>query len=66
MLIVAHLDDMPATGAAPGADDNASGSVGVMIASEIMRDYQFERTVRFIFFTGEEQGLLEARPTPRW
>ncbi len=27
-IICAHLDDMPPTGPAPGADDNASGSVG--------------------------------------
>jgi hypothetical protein len=57
VLITAHLDDMPASGAAPGADDNASGSVGVMIAAEILSKFQFERTLRFIFFTGEEQGL---------
>lgn len=57
VLITAHLDDMPSIGAAPGADDNASGSVGVMIAAEILSDHPFERTVRFAFFTGEEQGL---------
>jgi Zn-dependent M28 family amino/carboxypeptidase len=57
VLITAHLDDMPSRGRAPGADDNASGSVGVMVAAEIMSQYHFERTVRFVFFTGEEQGL---------
>jgi leucyl aminopeptidase len=57
VLITAHLDDMPSGGRAPGADDNASGSVGVMLAAEIMSQYRFERTVRFVFFTGEEQGL---------
>jgi hypothetical protein len=57
VLITAHLDDMPSSGTAPGADDNASGSVGVMIAAEIMSQYRFDRTVRFALFTGEEQGL---------
>ncbi len=57
VLITAHLDDVPSSGRAPGADDNASGSVGVMLAAEIMSQYHFERTVRFVFFTGEEQGL---------
>ncbi|CAG0932248.1 Bacterial leucyl aminopeptidase [Thermoflexales bacterium] len=57
VLITAHLDDMPSSGRAPGADDNASGSVGVMLVAEIMSQYHFERTVRFVFFTGEEQGL---------
>jgi Zn-dependent M28 family amino/carboxypeptidase len=57
VLITAHIDDMPSSGAAPGADDNASGSVGVLMAAEIMSQYHFERTVRFVLFTGEEQGL---------
>jgi hypothetical protein len=58
VLITGHLDDMPSGGIAPGADDNASGSVGVMAAANAMSQYFFERTVRFVFFTGEEQGLL--------
>lgn len=58
VLITAHLDDMPSGTLAPGADDNASGSVGVMIAADVLSAYAFERTVRFVFFTGEEQDLL--------
>ncbi len=58
VLITAHLDDMPSGTLAPGADDNASGSVGVMMAAQILSQYWFERTIRFVFFTGEEQGLL--------
>ena len=57
VLVTAHLDDMPSSGRAPGADDNASGSVGVLTAADILSRYGFERTVRFVFFTGEEQGL---------
>lgn len=57
VLITAHLDDMPEGNLAPGADDNASGSVGVMIAAARLASRRFERTVRFIFFTGEEQDL---------
>ena len=57
VLITAHIDDMPSSGTAPGADDNASGSVGVLVAAKIMGQYHFERTVRFVLFTGEEQGL---------
>ncbi|MBI5563549.1 MAG: M20/M25/M40 family metallo-hydrolase [Chloroflexi bacterium] len=57
VLITGHLDDMPATGRAPGADDNASGSVGVLLAAQLMQGQPFERTVRFVLFTGEEQGL---------
>ena len=57
VLITAHLDDMPTSSTAPGADDNASGSVGVMCCAELLKNQQFTRTIRFVFFTGEEQGL---------
>lgn len=58
VLLTAHLDDMPASGGAPGADDNASGCAALLAAADIMSRYRFERTIRFVFFTGEEQGLL--------
>ena len=57
-IITAHIDDMPSGGVAPGADDNASGSTAVMIAADILTQYRWDCTLRFIFFTGEEQGLL--------
>jgi len=57
VLVTAHLDDMPSSGAAPGADDNGSGSAALLAAAQIMSRYQFQRTIRFVFFTGEEQGL---------
>jgi hypothetical protein len=57
-LITAHIDDMPQASIAPGADDNASGSTAVMIASDIFSQYRWGCTLRFAFFTGEEQGLL--------
>ncbi len=58
VLIMAHLDCMPSGSVSYGADDNGSGSVGVMVCAEILSQYQFNRTLRFCFFTGEEQGLL--------
>ena len=58
IVVVAHLDDMPNVKKAPGADDNASGAAGVLVAAEILARYRFERTIRFLFVTGEEQGLL--------
>ena len=57
VLVTAHLDDMPKTAPAPGADDNASGSAALLTAARIMASGSFERTIRFVFFTGEEQGL---------
>jgi hypothetical protein len=56
-IIGAHLDDVPSLGTAPGADDNASGSVGTLIAADILSQYQWSCTLRFAFWTGEEQGL---------
>lgn len=56
-LITAHLDDMPSGAYAPGADDNASGSVGVLMAADILSQYYFDCTLRYVLFTGEEQGL---------
>jgi len=58
VLITAHLDNLPSSGTAPGADDNATGSVGVMVSAQQLSQQVFHRTVRFIFFTGEEQWLL--------
>lgn len=58
VLVTAHLDDVPESHPAPGADDNASGSTALLMAAEIMASGTFERTLRFVFFTGEEQGIL--------
>lgn len=58
VVICGHIDDMPSGLLAPGADDNASGSIGVLAAATAMRRYSFDRTIRYVLFTGEEQGLL--------
>lgn len=60
ILVTAHLDDMPGSSStiAPGADDNGSGSVTVLRAAQIMAALPFQKTIRFICFTGEEQGLM--------
>lgn len=57
VLVTAHLDSTSEGGVAPGADDDASGSVAVLTLAEILAPYQFQRTLRFVLFTGEEQGL---------
>ena len=59
-IICAHYDsrsDIPYH-IAPGADDNASGSAAVLEAARILSQQQFPRTLRFIHFAGEEQGLI--------
>lgn len=57
-IIGAHLDDMPAGSTAPGADDNGSGSAATLVAADILSQYGWGCTLRFAFWTGEEQGLL--------
>ncbi len=54
-IIGAHIDDVNGT---PGADDNASGSVATLLAADILSQFQWGCTLRFAFWTGEEQGLL--------
>ena len=54
-----HYDSLAMLSAtAPGADDNASGTVGVMEAARILSGYSFENTVTFIAFASEESGLI--------
>lgn len=43
---------------APGADDNGSGATSVLEAVRVTQGYNFEKSLRFIAFCGEEQGLL--------
>lgn len=42
----------------PGADDNASGCAAVLEAARIMSAYKWQHTLKFVLFSGEEQGLL--------
>ena len=62
-LITAHLDSTAANSGtndpAPGADDNGSGSVSVLEAARVLKNsgIQFNSTIEFILFSGEEQGL---------
>ena len=54
-IICAHYDTVSA---GPGADDDTSGTVAVIMAALIMSQYQFNHTIKFVAFSGEEQGLL--------
>jgi hypothetical protein len=54
-IICAHYDTVSA---GPGADDDTSGTVAVIMAAYIMSHYQFNNTIKFVTFSGEEQGLL--------
>ncbi|MFQ5807168.1 MAG: M20/M25/M40 family metallo-hydrolase [Phycisphaerae bacterium] len=43
---------------APGCDDNGSGTATVLMAARILSNYEFEGTIRFIAFAGEEQWMV--------
>ncbi len=49
--------DLPA----PGANDNATGVATVLEAARIFHDIDFDFTVRFVLFSGEELGLFGSR-----
>ena len=60
VLLVAHIDSYSTNSdpvyIAPGADDNASGTAGVIVAAEVLHQYRFACTIRYILFTAEEYG----------
>ncbi|HZU86994.1 MAG TPA: M20/M25/M40 family metallo-hydrolase, partial [Anaerolineaceae bacterium] len=58
VILSAHIDSYCEETRCVGADDNASGATGVLIAAENLSGMRFERTLRFVFFTGEEIDLL--------
>jgi hypothetical protein len=63
ILVGAHFDAVPGTF---GADDNASGTAALLEIARVLRNPAFtsaspRRTVRLVFFTLEEAGLIGAR-----
>lgn len=56
----------PAIDPAPGADDDGSGTAAVMLAAECLRTVvaagrEPARTLRFVLFNAEEQGLVGSK-----
>jgi hypothetical protein len=46
---------------APGVTDDGSGTACVMECARVMSQYEFDATLVFVAFAGEEQGLVGAR-----
>ena len=65
VIVTAHLDSINLQGGpaapAPGADDNASGSAGLLEIARAFKDHQGANDLRFILFGGEEQGLFGSK-----
>jgi hypothetical protein len=54
IIVDAHYDTVSN---APGADDNGSGTVGVLEIARLLSRYPTKKTIRFIGFDLEEAGL---------
>ena len=66
VVVTAHLDSINTRGGAaaraPGADDNGSGSAGLLsIAAALAEHPQQVHDLQLILFGGEEQGLFGSR-----
>jgi hypothetical protein len=55
IIFNAHYDTVKGT---VGANDDGSGIVGVLAAAYVLSQYNFKRTMKFVTFSGEEEGLL--------
>lgn len=63
VIVCAHYDSRMqtlsnATSPAPGADDNASGVAALLEIARLVQGLPLNPEVRFVAFSGEEQGLL--------
>jgi len=55
LILAAHYDAVPNS---PGADDNASGVAALLEVARTLRIQKHRRTIRLVFFTLEEVGLI--------
>lgn len=65
IIIAGHLDSTSPSPQklAPGADDNGSGSAGVIALAKLLKDSGLKpkATIKFVLFMGEEQGLYGSK-----
>lgn len=58
IIIDAHYDSVNNS---PGADDNGSGTVGILEAARILAPFNFDKSIAIIGFDHEEQGLIGSK-----
>lgn len=58
LIFNAHYDTVRVS---PGANDDGSGVVAVLTAAYVLSKFEFNRTIKFVTFSGEEKGLLGSR-----
>ena len=59
VIICGHYDSHPNNSV--GANDNGSGVAAIMEVARILKNVPTEYSIKFIHFTGEEQGLLGSK-----
>ncbi|MBN1861776.1 MAG: M28 family peptidase [Candidatus Thermoplasmatota archaeon] len=52
-ILCGHYDTVAGS---PGANDDGSGTAAVLAIASVLRNYEFNQTIRFITFSGEEVG----------
>ncbi|KYK20204.1 hypothetical protein AYK25_01310 [Thermoplasmatales archaeon SM1-50] len=52
-ILCGHYDTVAGS---PGADDDGSGTAAVLAIASVLSNYEFNHTIRFITFSGEEVG----------
>ncbi|MDX2018039.1 MAG: M28 family peptidase, partial [Planctomycetota bacterium] len=57
LLYGAHFDAVPNS---PGADDNGTGTAGLLELARVLKGLPTRRTVRLVFFNVEEPGIIGA------
>jgi hypothetical protein len=58
LVFNAHYDTVTVS---PGAIDDGSGVAAVVAAANALSHFEFNRTIKFVLFSGEEIGLLGSR-----
>lgn len=58
IIISSHYDHPDG----PGADDNASGTAGVLECARILSQHEFKRSILYIPFNGEERWMVGSYP----
>lgn len=58
VIVGGHYDSFTWFGPAPGADDNASGTSGMIETARILSQFEFERSLIFCAWSAEEVGLI--------
>jgi len=63
IMVTSHYDHSTGTNVSgPGADDNASGTAGVLECARLLKDYDTKRSLIFVPFNAEEFWLVGSMP----